>query len=431
MKKKKVLYLVMAGLIMALACGCGLKENSNSDSAENEKEQVISFWKSSDATDGWYEEKISEFNKENAGKYKVEMEVVASSGTFSYDDKVSAAVTSKTLPDVMMVDGPYVSTYAENGLIIPIEEYISSEDKEDLMPGALMQNTYNGKLYAYSITESSVALYYNIDMLKAAGIEMRIPENPQDALTWAEYEEIAKALTKDGVVGTNIILDKGEGMIYALLPFYTTAGAELISEDGSVASGYFNSEASYDATEFLNNLIQNGYANVDPIENEFANQKAATMISGSYQLANADNWEFDWGVTYYPIKEAGATAASPCGDWVFTVTSSSKNPEAAAEFISFICSVENSTENARVNSKIPARSSVMEASEEWGAYPNSIFKEQLLETSYARPRTPVYATLTSEFSNGLFDIFSGADIQKTLDEAAATIDKEYATVYGK
>ena len=141
MKKKKVLFLVMAGLIMALACGCGLKENSSSDSAENEKEQVISFWKSSDATDGWYEEKISEFNKENAGKYKVEMEVVASSGTFSYDDKVSAAVTSKTLPDVMMVDGPYVSTYAENGLIIPIEEYISSEDKEDLMPGTLMQNT--------------------------------------------------------------------------------------------------------------------------------------------------------------------------------------------------------------------------------------------------------------------------------------------------
>lgn len=75
-----------------------------------------------------------------------------------------------------MVDGPYVSTYAENGLIIPIEEYISSEDKEDLMPGTLMQNTYNGKLYAYSITESSVALYYNIDMLKAAGIEMRIPK---------------------------------------------------------------------------------------------------------------------------------------------------------------------------------------------------------------------------------------------------------------
>lgn len=47
---------------MALACGCG-KENSSSDSAENEKEQVISFWKSSDATDGWYEEKFQNLIK--------------------------------------------------------------------------------------------------------------------------------------------------------------------------------------------------------------------------------------------------------------------------------------------------------------------------------------------------------------------------------
>ncbi len=445
MKRKVVSFIIMAGLIATMAGGCGTTGSSESDETSNEKkeeaaneeettsegEQIISFWKSSDATDGWYEEKNEEFNEQNAGKYKVEMEVVASSGTFSYDDKVSAAVTSNTLPDIMMVDGSYVSTYAENELIIPIEQYIAAEDKEDLMPGALQQNTYDGQLYAYSITESSVALYYNIDMLEAAGIKMRTPEAPEDALTWQEFEEIACALTKDDVVGTNIILDKGEGMIYALLPFYVSAGTNLISEDGTQATGYFNNEAAYEATEFLNNLIQNGYANVDPIDNEFANQKAATMISGSYQLANAESWDFNWGVTYYPIKETGAEAASPNGDWVFTITSSSDKPEAAAGFISFICSKENCAENAKVNSKIPARSSVMEESEEWEKYPNSIFREELLKTSHARPSTPVYATLTSEFSNGLFDIFSGADIQETLDNAAAAIDKEYETVYGK
>lgn len=429
MKRRVVSMIIVTSMASMLLAGCGSqKESKDTDTGDP---QPISFWKSSDATDDWYKEKIEIFNKENEGKYEVEMEVVASSGTFSYDDKVSAAVTSDTLPDVMMVDGPYVSTYAENGLIRPIENYVSQEDKDDLMPGSLQQDSYNDKLYAYSITESSVALYYNKDMMKAAGIEMRVPTGPEDAWTWEEYENLAKALTKDGVVGTNIILDKGEGMIYALLPFYVSAGTELISEDGAKADGYFNNEAAFAATEFLNGLIEKGYANVDPVDNEFANKKAATMISGSYQLANADTWDFDWGVTYFPIKETGSKAASPNGDWVFTITESSAHPDAAAAFIEFICNKENSTENAKVNAKIPARVSVMEEAEEWSEYPNSIFKEQLLDTSFARPRTPVYATLTTEFSNGLFDIFSGADIQETLDAAAETIDKEYADVYGE
>ncbi|MBC5689913.1 sugar ABC transporter substrate-binding protein [Mediterraneibacter sp. NSJ-55] len=425
--KMRWISVLMVGCLTTMAVmGCGAsKENTKTGG-----EKTLTFWKASDATDDWYKQKIEEYNKENSGKYKVEMEIVASSGTFSYDDKVSAAVTSNSLPDIMMVDGPYVSTYAENGLIIPLDDYISQEDKEDLIPGSAQQNMYDGKLYAYSITESSVALYYNKDMMDAAGVEMRMPESPEDALTWAEYEDMAKALTHDGVVGTNIIMDKGEGMIYGLLPFYVSAGTGLISEDGTEAQGYYNNDAAYDAAEFLNELIQNGYANVDPIDNEFANQKAATMLSGSYQLANAKDWEFNWGVTYYPIKEKGAKAASPNGDWVFTVTSNSKEPEAAADFINYVCSKENSAENAKVNAKIPARVSVMEAAEEWSSYPNSIFKEQLLETSYARPRTPVYATLTSEFSDGLFDIFSGADIQETLDTGADAIDKEFKEVYG-
>ena len=72
MKRKVVSFIIMAGLIATMAGGCGTTGSSESDETSNEKkeeaaneeettsegEQIISFWKSSDATDGWYEEKI-------------------------------------------------------------------------------------------------------------------------------------------------------------------------------------------------------------------------------------------------------------------------------------------------------------------------------------------------------------------------------------
>ena len=48
----------------------------------------------------------------------------------------------------------------------------------------------------------------------------------------------------------------------------------------STAEGYVNSEKGVEAATFLNGLIQDGYANVDPIQQEFHNGKCATMLGG-------------------------------------------------------------------------------------------------------------------------------------------------------
>ena len=42
-----------------------------------------------------------------------------------------------------------------------------------------------------------------------------------------------------------------------------------ISEDGTEADGYVNSEEAVKTTSFLADLIAKGYANVEPIKDEF------------------------------------------------------------------------------------------------------------------------------------------------------------------
>ena len=98
------------------------------------------------------------------------------------------------MPDILYVDGPNVSVYAANGITIPLDDFFPDEDWADFLASSKEQNTYDGKIYAVGATESSVALFYNRDMLEEADI--RIPESKEDAWTWSEFYEAAKALTK-------------------------------------------------------------------------------------------------------------------------------------------------------------------------------------------------------------------------------------------
>ena len=80
----------------------------------------------------------------------------------------------------------------------------AKEDWDDFLDSTKNQGTYDGKIYAIGATESSVALYYNRDMLDEAGI--KAPDKLEDAWTWSEFADVAGKLTKDGVMGTNLSL---------------------------------------------------------------------------------------------------------------------------------------------------------------------------------------------------------------------------------
>ena len=262
MKKRAVAILLAATVVSTMISGCGnAKERVNKDG-----ESVITIWSPSDepAIEEWWEEKINAFNAEHKGEIHLKREAIVRADSYAYEDKVNAAITSKDLPDILYVDGPTVSVYAANDIIIPLDDMFAKEDWDDFLDSTKNQGTYDGKIYAIGATESSVALYYNRDMLDEAGI--KAPDKLEDAWTWSEFADVAGKLTKDGVMGTNIIMDKGEGLPYVLEQFWISNGTDFVSEDGSKADGYINSQAGVEAATFLNELIQNGYANLDPIQ---------------------------------------------------------------------------------------------------------------------------------------------------------------------
>lgn len=120
-------------------------------------------------------------------------------------------------------------------MTVPLDAYFP--DTSDFAGSTVAQCTYNGQLYAISASESSVAFYYNKDMLRECGVDVddldpRTLDNP---ITWSELLDIAQKCTTSSYVGTHIVMDHGEGLPYALEPMYISKGRDYISADGTTA----------------------------------------------------------------------------------------------------------------------------------------------------------------------------------------------------
>ncbi len=88
------------------------------------------------------------------------------------------------------VDGPNIAAYAENSIIQPLAK-LTDEEKSVYLDSIIQQGTYDNKLYALGVMESSVGLYYNKDILEEAGIEVPDADHPW---TQTEFMDILKKL---------------------------------------------------------------------------------------------------------------------------------------------------------------------------------------------------------------------------------------------
>ena len=74
--------------------------------------------------------------------------------------------------DVISVDVPLVASYARRGMLSDLSPYFTEEDTAKLVPAAVEASTYEGKLYASPLCNSTQELFYNEKLLAEAGVDM-------------------------------------------------------------------------------------------------------------------------------------------------------------------------------------------------------------------------------------------------------------------
>lgn len=418
---KRLSIVLMLCLVLLLSACINKSENSKGD------ENTVNIWvqTSKEEPEGKVmQSTVDKFNEQYKGQYTAVIDFIPRSGSGGgYEDKVNAALTTSTLPDVLTLDGPNTAAYAKSGVIAPIDEFIT--DQEDFLPSILEQGTYDDHLYAIGYSESGVGIYYNEKMLEDAGIDLTELPTVDDPWDWDEFLALCEKLkeTYDGPVVDMGFNDKSEWLMYAFAPFLWSEGGDIVSEDGKHAVDVFNDEKALTAMMFIQGLIKNEYSTISPSDNGFETGKYPLKFSGSWTMQELEEnyTEVNYGIMPYPTSPNTEQLVSPSGSWQYAMSATTEKKEAAGKLIDFMVSTEATADISLGNSVLPPRYSTIEEIEDQVSPQMKVLIEQNTKTGRARPVIPEYPQITRAFQQTISDVVyfdTKKDIQKLLDQKA-------------
>ncbi len=432
--RKKLVFLAGAALAAICLGGCQKRDPSPGDiSGYDAGEEYLSIWVHSieDTEEGQaYRESVETFNEAYNGRYFADIEFVPRNDSGGgYSDKINASVMAGGLPDVLTVDGPNVAAYAANNIIQPLAD-LTEEERQEYLPSIIEQGTYDGKLYALGVMESSVGLYYNRDILEEAGISVPDADHPW---TWTEFLDILEKLKplmeeKDGYP-LDMTFPVGETSIYYYAPFVWSGGGELVSSNGLSVDGYFNSEETAEAMRFFRTVVEKEYMSEAPIDKLFESGRAAFKFDGAWEVNTiyGSYPDIRLGVAPYVVSDAwkGQTY-TPTGSWAFAASADTENIEGATELVKWMSGVESGIRIWEKAKNFPstyqafANIDVFQTDENYRA-----LYRQLERYGHPRPKTPVYPQVSTSFQEVLESAaLGGKDIKTELNKAVERINSK-------
>ncbi|MBF4613002.1 sugar ABC transporter substrate-binding protein [Curtobacterium sp. VKM Ac-1376] len=262
--------------------------------------------------------------------------------------KVLQQASSKTLPDVLMLDNPDLQQIAETGALSPLSDYDISTD--GYAKGVLQAGTYEDKVYGLAPTVNTIALVYNKKVLSDAGVT--------PPKTWDELEAAAAKLTEGDQYGFAVDANATYEGTWQFLPFMWSNGGD----EKDIAT-----PETEEALSLWKNLVDDGsmsksvvnWTQAD-VNDQFMAGKAAMMINGPWQIPGLKESKVDYGIAQIPVQSASDTAVAPLGGEVWTVpnTGDKAKQEVAAKIVDCMNSDENQLAMAKLRYTIPSKTAV-------------------------------------------------------------------------
>ena len=299
------------------------------------------------------------------------------------DTKLLTQATGNVLPNLLAVDNPFVSTMISTGQVVPLSGMKGFSTK-GYYPAVINEGLSNGKYYSYPVAgANSVALIYNIPMLKAAHVA--------PPKTWAQLVSAAKALTTSTRYGIALTCEAAEDTTWQWEPFFW----------GNGGKGNFSNVASAPGVQALSlwkQLVTDGSASkaclnwsqTPAASSQYIAGKAAMMVNGpwNFPTLNLNHMYYgkQFGVVPVPVRVPGQKSIVPLGgeDWMISKTGGSAAQQLAFDYIQGMQTPAQELTLAKAFGYLPGKVAVAQTylkqvGPEW-----KVFIDQTL---YARPRT--------------------------------------------
>ena len=354
------------------------------------------------------------------------------------NQKMLAAIQANAVPDMVMGNPGELAQYDAAGAMIDMSALIS--DSRDGLSAAqlgeinqsLYFDKFGAKTLGVSFGRSGQVMYYNVDMLAAAGFT-KAPE------TWDDFDKVCAAVTK------------GDVACYAFVPSASTFASWVWSWGGTYSSAdektaTFDDAAGVAALKWLKNQADKkwGYSPSAAFgdQTDFGNGKVAFTYGSTaglpfyYTAVKGSAKPFKWDIAPMPRGATGKNNVDLFGPSVGIVKSNADKQRAAWLFLKYMLSKDQEVDWAAQTAYFPAPKSASDAiialtDAQAGAlnkdFPNFLaqFKTGVgfvSSVGMREPNSAAWQGARNIIANMLTAVFTGktgADFTATDPEAAA------------
>lgn len=389
MKKVTRVLAVLLAMVMILSMMACSNQGGTEQGGENEP-IVIEFWHQQQETSGGptLTAIVEEFNKTN-GKGITVKEV-------TYGDYaqlmtgMQAALVGNTAPALAAVNYANLNYIATNFPFVSpadvVEKYFP-EDKDYL--GTKYEQAIldlgvgiNGELVGLPYGLSIPIMYYNLDILKEAGLDT---ENLPT--TWQEAREYAEAVVeKTDKYGLHIQMVSDT---YSIIPLFYGAGVkDMYVADGGSYKATFNTPEVVEVWSFFQEMYQNGSATFitnDEGLTAFAGGEMAMYLTSSARLAGLMDSGVNLMTNYQPAWAGNDLAVCLGGNMLTMWSPDEAQQKAAWEFAKFLLEADNMGAFDTATGYVPPTTDV--TGDDWAMMSNPLMAKVIDEKSAARPWT--------------------------------------------
>ncbi|MDD6616456.1 MAG: extracellular solute-binding protein, partial [Lachnospiraceae bacterium] len=199
-------------------------------------------------TADWWAKFVEDFNAANPG-INLNVEVVSWNDIYTV---VNTRIGNGQAPDILNID--VFADYQADDLLLPAKDYVSEETYAKMYESFLAQSEIDGTVWAVPDLASARAMYYNADILEAAGVEV--------PTTWDELIAACEAIKAydDSIYPWGIDMTTDEGQAAFAYSTWNNGGG-FVDENGDWA---LNTPENVEAVEYAIGLVNSGYTNSDP-----------------------------------------------------------------------------------------------------------------------------------------------------------------------
>lgn len=261
------------------------------------------------------------------------------------------------LPDIVLVEDDRIQGYIHSfpDAFLNLTEQGFDKEKAAQFPEFKRDLvSKEGDLYAFPFDAGPTGMFYRTDIFENAGIEA------EDIKTWTDYAEAGKTIKeKTGKDMIGLDLNGDDGLYRMMLnqqgTFYFDSNEEpnLTSPESYRA---MEVHRQLKEADLIKNTVGWDAWIGSMVQGDVATAPSGAWLAGSIEQQGKES-AGKWGVIPLPAFKEGGNRASNLGGSNYTIMKSSKNPEAAYDFLEYFSTDEQTQVEAMKGGLFPSLTS--------------------------------------------------------------------------